>query len=162
MKKQNLIDGFYVYGNKGAMWTDKAHIAWRGSTTLCGTPMLATNHAGNAGCEPKCPACIDAYNYKVAPKVRRETKTMFKVDGWFYITEHKHVTVTASGKSVRVNGKTELMHGMLQNWFDNYEEANAYARKRATDKLRQAERRVAEARASLTALSSINVEKFRK
>jgi hypothetical protein len=45
-KVKDLKPGFYLYGNKGTVWQDTAHIAQTGhATTLCGTPMLATNWA---------------------------------------------------------------------------------------------------------------------
>jgi len=56
---KDLKPGYYVFGNKGAMWSDKAHIAGRGSTTLCGTPMLSSNSCRDM--DPGCPECIDIY-----------------------------------------------------------------------------------------------------
>ena len=46
MNKSELKPGYYMYGNKGACWSDKIHIAKNNSsTTLCGQPMLASNWA---------------------------------------------------------------------------------------------------------------------
>ena len=53
---------FYLFGNKGAVWGKTTHIAGgnvRG-TTLCGTPMLSSNHAAFEGVqEAGCPECIE-------------------------------------------------------------------------------------------------------
>jgi hypothetical protein len=45
MKVKDLKDGYYMFGNKGTVWGNSAHIAGSGNTTLCGTPMLSTNWA---------------------------------------------------------------------------------------------------------------------
>jgi hypothetical protein len=73
MNESELKQGFYKYGNKGAVWSDEVHIAASGDAardengyhvgTLCGTPMLATNWARiwehkNIG----CPKCLAEYN----------------------------------------------------------------------------------------------------
>jgi hypothetical protein len=54
---------YYMFGNKGAVWSNKVHITKAGlSTTLCGTPMLSTNHAVYKGVtEVGCEACIKKY-----------------------------------------------------------------------------------------------------
>ena len=44
----DLPVGFYLFGNKGTVWADAAHVALSGDgthRTLCGTPMLSTNWA---------------------------------------------------------------------------------------------------------------------
>jgi len=65
MKVANLETGFYLYGNKGTVWSDNAHIAQSGifsGKTLCGTPMLATNWARIEKLEEaKCPECNKVY-----------------------------------------------------------------------------------------------------
>jgi hypothetical protein len=64
-----LDDKHYLYGNKGCVWSKKAHIAESGFNnpgTLCGTPMLATNWVALEGIqEPGCPECIEIYNKKL-------------------------------------------------------------------------------------------------
>jgi hypothetical protein len=51
---------YYIFGNKGAVWTNKAHAAKSGDTgTLCGTPMLSSNWAKIEGVtEVGCPECL--------------------------------------------------------------------------------------------------------
>jgi hypothetical protein len=46
--KVNVADlkpGYMVFGNKGNVWTDTAHIYKSGEGNLCGTPALSTNWA---------------------------------------------------------------------------------------------------------------------
>lgn len=55
---------YFIYGNKGNLWNNTAHLAKIGySSTLCGIPMLSTNHCKlnnitTVGCEK----CINIYN----------------------------------------------------------------------------------------------------
>jgi hypothetical protein len=62
----SLKPDYYMFGNKGAVWNNKVHIAKSGEfsgTTLCGTPMLSSNHARIEGVkEIGCPTCIKIYN----------------------------------------------------------------------------------------------------
>jgi hypothetical protein len=57
--------GAYIFGNKGAVWSNKAHLTGIGperSKTLCGTPMLSSNHVRIQGItEVGCQVCIDKY-----------------------------------------------------------------------------------------------------
>lgn len=66
MKTNELKPNFYMFGNKGAVWSNAAHIAQSGTfsgTTLCGTPMLSTNWARIENVENiGCPECLEAYN----------------------------------------------------------------------------------------------------
>ena len=64
MNKSELQSGFYIYGNKGAVWNNKCHISQAGhSGTLCGTPALASNWARIEGIEEiGCEKCIKEYN----------------------------------------------------------------------------------------------------
>ena len=54
---RDLEQSYYVFGNKGALWSDAAHIAQSGTfsgETLCGTPMLSSNACKGVeeiGCE---------------------------------------------------------------------------------------------------------------
>lgn len=67
MVKTELHSDYYMYGNKGACWTKNIHIAKSGqSTTLCGTPMLASNWARiweeeELGCQD----CLNEYNKQI-------------------------------------------------------------------------------------------------
>jgi hypothetical protein len=51
---------YYIFGNKGAVWTNQAHAAKTGEVgTLCGTPMLSSNWARIEGItEVGCPECL--------------------------------------------------------------------------------------------------------
>jgi hypothetical protein len=66
IKVKELKPNFYMYGNKGAVWNNAAHVAQTGVenvTTLCGTPMLATNWARIEQLEEiRCEKCIAEYN----------------------------------------------------------------------------------------------------
>jgi hypothetical protein len=68
MKKTNLQSKYYMYGNKGAVWSNEAHIAHSGeSVTLCGTPMLASNWAQIEQIEHiGCISCLKEYNIKTS------------------------------------------------------------------------------------------------
>lgn len=59
-----LQEGYYLFGNKGNVWSKTAHIAkndWSGRT-LCGTPMLSNNWVRIEGItEPGCRDCIRLY-----------------------------------------------------------------------------------------------------
>lgn len=62
MKTDKLQNGYYMFGNKGAVWANKAHIAHTGSETLCGTPMLSSNWARIEKLEEvNCPECLAIY-----------------------------------------------------------------------------------------------------
>ena len=57
----------YLFGGKGDVWGKTAHIAQSGlnPNTLCGKPMLSTNHVAFEGIqEPGCEKCIEIYNQK--------------------------------------------------------------------------------------------------
>ena len=52
-----------IYGNKGNVWTNTAHIFESGKGNLCGTPALATNWARIEGVKViGCPACLAKAN----------------------------------------------------------------------------------------------------
>jgi hypothetical protein len=56
---------YFMFGNHGAVWDNKCHIAEAGfsPTTLCGVPMLSTNWARIENVkEIGCPDCIKLYN----------------------------------------------------------------------------------------------------
>ena len=58
----DLKPGHMVFGNKGNVWNDTAHIYKSGEGNLCGTPALSTNWARIE--EVKmigCPECLARY-----------------------------------------------------------------------------------------------------
>ena len=63
IKVEDLKPNYYQFGNKGAMWSNAAHIAKSGSSvTLCGTPMLSSNWCRIEGLEDcGCAECVDVY-----------------------------------------------------------------------------------------------------
>jgi hypothetical protein len=65
MKVSELKEGYHMFGNKGNVWNNTAHIAKSGfhSSTLCETPMLSTNWARIEEVqEIGCPDCLKIYN----------------------------------------------------------------------------------------------------
>ena len=73
-----LMSGYFLFGNKGAMWSNECHIANSryDGRTLCGTPMLSSNYASSVEWREqynvtgaRCPKCIEAYNPKKAKLV---------------------------------------------------------------------------------------------
>ena len=64
LKENELVNGFYHFGNKGAVWSNETHIAKSGqSGTLCGTPMLSSNWARiNEHPEIGCQKCLSKYS----------------------------------------------------------------------------------------------------
>ena len=48
MKIEELKSGYYLFGNKGNVWSNGCHIANSGNPlTLCGIPMLSNNWGEN-------------------------------------------------------------------------------------------------------------------
>ena len=63
MNTKDLKSGYSIYGNKGNVWNNTAHIYKSGTGNLCGTPALASNWARIEELEHiGCPKCIEAYN----------------------------------------------------------------------------------------------------
>ena len=64
LKANELVNGFYHFGNKGAVWSNETHIAKSGdSGTLCGTPMLSSNWARIENHpEIGCQKCLSKYS----------------------------------------------------------------------------------------------------
>jgi len=59
----DLKPGHMIFGNKGNVWNDTAHIYKSGEGNLCGTPALSTNWARIEGVETiGCPNCLARYN----------------------------------------------------------------------------------------------------
>lgn len=66
-----LKQGFSIFGNKGNVWANKAHIKRDGMhpTTLCGVPMLAFNHAKKENLQTiGCQKCIEIYESEEGQK----------------------------------------------------------------------------------------------
>jgi hypothetical protein len=59
----DLKPGHSVFGNKGNVWEDTAHIYKSGEGTLCGTPALSNNWARIERVKTiGCPRCLAKYN----------------------------------------------------------------------------------------------------
>jgi hypothetical protein len=61
IKKTELKSGYSIFGNKGNVWSNTAHIYQSGNGNLCGTPALSSNHAGYAGIDAGCEKCCAIY-----------------------------------------------------------------------------------------------------
>lgn len=89
MEKLNvneLVDGFYQFGNKGAVWSNETHIAKSGdSFTLCNTPMLSSNWARiNFHKEIGCQKCLSKYSdLNVIPRVKEPKYKFTRPALWF-------------------------------------------------------------------------------
>jgi len=58
----DLKPGHMVFGNKGNVWNDTAHIYKSGEGNLCGTPALSTNWARIEEVKTiGCPGCLARY-----------------------------------------------------------------------------------------------------
>jgi hypothetical protein len=59
-----LKPNYYLFGGKGAVWSETTHIASNfSSTTLCGKPMLSSNHSEIQGIKkPGCKECISIHD----------------------------------------------------------------------------------------------------
>ncbi len=63
INKNELKSDYMIYGNKGNVWSNTAHIYKSGTGNLCGTPALATNHARLNGVEVAgCEKCNEIYS----------------------------------------------------------------------------------------------------
>ena len=62
MKVKDLKHNYSIFGNKGNVWGNTAHIYKAGEGNLCGTPALSTNHARLQNVEEiGCPQCLVKY-----------------------------------------------------------------------------------------------------
>ena len=58
----DLKPGHMIFGNKGNVWNDTAHIYKSGEGNLCGTPALSTNWARIEEVKTiGCPECLKRY-----------------------------------------------------------------------------------------------------
>jgi hypothetical protein len=59
----DLKPGHMIFGNKGNVWNDTAHIYKSGEGNLCGTPALSTNWARIEEVKTiGCPRCLARYS----------------------------------------------------------------------------------------------------
>ena len=59
----DLKPGHMIFGNKGNVWGDTAHIYKSGEGNLCGTPALSTNWARIEEVKTiGCPKCLARYS----------------------------------------------------------------------------------------------------
>lgn len=62
MNIKDLKPGYSIYGNKGNVWNNTAHIYKKGVGTLCNTPALSSNWAAIENVEHiGCPNCLEQY-----------------------------------------------------------------------------------------------------
>lgn len=67
IKVTELGPGYSIFGNKGNVWNDTAHIYQSGVGNMCGTPALSSNWAQIEQLEHVgCPECIEAYTNQKA------------------------------------------------------------------------------------------------
>ena len=63
MKVKDLKPNYHIFGNKGNVWNNTAHIYKAGEGNLCGTPALSSNWARIEQVEHiGCPKCLEKYN----------------------------------------------------------------------------------------------------
>ena len=63
MKVKDLKPNYHIFGNKGNVWNNTAHIYKAGEGNLCGTPALSSNWARIEQVEHiGCPRCLEKYN----------------------------------------------------------------------------------------------------
>jgi hypothetical protein len=59
----DLKPGHMIFGNKGNVWNDTAHIYKSGEGNMCGTPALSTNWARIEEVKTiGCPRCLELYS----------------------------------------------------------------------------------------------------
>jgi hypothetical protein len=64
--QKDLKENYFLFGNKGSVWSNTAHIYKGSEGNLCGTPALSTNWVRIEGVEVAgCQECIDIYNNKL-------------------------------------------------------------------------------------------------
>jgi hypothetical protein len=61
-------NGYYLFGGKGDVWSDTAHLSHGGmATTLCGRPMLSTNWVRiNEVKEVGCDVCSRLFDLAIS------------------------------------------------------------------------------------------------
>jgi len=61
IQKKDLKPNYSIFGGKGNVWSNTAHIYQSGNGNLCGTPALSSNNAGDAGMDAGCEKCCAIY-----------------------------------------------------------------------------------------------------
>jgi hypothetical protein len=62
INKTELKPNYTLFGGKGNVWSNTAHIYKAGTGNLCGTPALSTNHVYYEGVtQAGCKECISVY-----------------------------------------------------------------------------------------------------
>lgn len=62
MNIKDLKQGYSIFGNKGNVWNNTAHIYKNGAGNLCNTPALSSNWARIENVEHiGCPECLEIY-----------------------------------------------------------------------------------------------------
>jgi hypothetical protein len=65
MNINELKSNYSIFGNKGNVWNNTAHIYEDGKGNMCGTPALSTNWAMIEEVQTiGCPDCLKAYQEK--------------------------------------------------------------------------------------------------
>ena len=66
MKTTELKQGYCIFGNKGNVWGNTAHIYKSGTGNLCGTPALSSNHVAFEGVTVAgCLKCVNQYKEEI-------------------------------------------------------------------------------------------------
>jgi hypothetical protein len=71
MNKNELKSNYYIFGNKGSVWSNACHISKsQSNATLCGSPMLSNNWAIIEKIEHiGCPKCLKMYELENEPVI---------------------------------------------------------------------------------------------
>jgi hypothetical protein len=70
MKVTDLKPNYSIFGGKGNVWNNTAHIYKSGEGNLCGTPALSSNWARIENVEHiGCPTCLEKYKKEQLTKV---------------------------------------------------------------------------------------------
>ena len=82
MKTTELKQGYSIFGNKGNVWNNTAHIYKSGTGNLCNTPALSNNWARIEKVEHiGCPECLEQYKkenqaYKTLERIFNQLKNI--------------------------------------------------------------------------------------
>jgi len=67
IKVADLKPNYSIFGNKGTVWSNTAHIYKSGQGNLCGTPALSSNWARIENMtHVGCPECLEKYNEQLS------------------------------------------------------------------------------------------------
>ena len=77
MNVSELKPNYIIYGNRGNVWNNTAHIYKSGVGNMCGTPALATNWAQIENIQTiGCPECIEKYNVEMDREIELQFEYM--------------------------------------------------------------------------------------